>query len=380
MRKNIYLDHAASTPMAKSVLAAMTPYFIDNFYNPSATYLSAKAVQKDVDKARTDIAFWLGSRSTEVIFTAGGTESNNLAIRGIMDLHQGANLVVSSMEHESVLKPSRLYNYKLSPVNNDGLIDIIKLEQLIDDKTVLVSVMYVNNEIGSIQPLKQISKLLNKIRGNRKLAKNPLPIYLHTDACQAPTYLDLHVNNLGADLMTLNSGKIYGPKQFGALYVNHHINISPQILGGGQEMGLRSGTENPASIVGFAKALSLAQYNKTKESQRLKQIQLYFINQLINKIPNLKINGTLDHRIPNNINISIPGQDNESMIMKLDELGIQCASGSACGANKQDLSTSLLSIGLTKNDVRSSLRFSMGQTTSKKDIEYVTYSITRILR
>lgn len=288
----VYLDNAAATPMDDEVRLVMEPYFTDNFYNPSATYLSAKAVAKDIEQARTDIAYFMGCKASEIVFTAGGTEANNLAINGIMQLHPEANLIVSSIEHESVIKPAEQYNHKLAPVNNDGLIDLQKLEKLIDDKTALVSVMYANNEIGTIQPLKLISKLLTKVRQNRALTKNELPIYLHCDACQAPAYLDLHVSQLGIDLMTINSGKIYGPKQFGALFISRHININPQVLGGGQERGLRSGTENPANIVGFAKALSLVQKCREAESRRLSELQNLFISELSKNIPEIVINGS----------------------------------------------------------------------------------------
>lgn len=379
IKKSVYLDNAAATPMDKAVKIAMEPYFSVKFYNPSAQYLSAKAVSKDIETARTEIAHWLGAKSTDIFFTAGGTEANNLALNGIMSLYPEANLVVSAIEHESILKPAEQYNHKVAPVDGRGNIDLAKLEKLIDDKTVLVSVMYANNEVGTIQPLSQITKMIEKIRKSRNNDGNELPIYLHADACQAPTYLDLHVAGLGVDLMTLNSGKIYGPKQFGALYVNRHVNISPQILGGGQERGLRSGTESPANIIGFAKALNLVQDNRTKESERLSELQNFFIRELVKIIPNIKINGSIKKRLPNNVHITIPGQDNELILMKLDELGIQCASGSACNASSDDISPTLIAIGLSEEDAKSSLRFTMGNHTKKNDIEFVVSSIAEIL-
>ncbi len=378
-KKSVYLDNAAATPMDGQVKKAMEPYLSDIFYNPSATYLGAKAVAKDIEQARGDIAHWLGCRPAEVVFTAGGTEANNLAIKGVMELYPKANLVVSSIEHESIIKPTELFKHKFASVKSDGLLDLSKLESLIDDDTVLVSIMYANNEIGTVQPILQIAKILKKIRENRKLSKNDLPLYFHTDACQVPSYLDLHVSSLGVDLLTLNSGKIYGPKQCGALYAGKQVELIPQILGGGQERGLRSGTENPSNIMGFAKAFGLVQSKKTEEGQRLSELQSYFISELRSKIPSLKINGSISKRLPNNINITIPDQDNELMLMKLDELGIQCASGSACNASSQDISATLLAIGLSEKDVRSSLRFTMGKFTSKDDINYVVESLITIL-
>lgn len=380
MKQKIYLDHAAATPMDSRVALAMQPYLSDKFYNPSATYLAAKDVLKDINRARSTSAHWLGCSSEEIIFVAGGTEANNLAVCGIMNRYPEANLVVSSIEHESVIKPAEKYKYKLIPVSPDGQINLEKLESLIDDQTVLVSVMYANNEIGTVQPLSKISKLLQQIRTNRSLSNNQLPLYFHSDACQTPAYLDLHVKSLGVDLMTLNSGKIYGSKQFGALYLNRQIKLLPQILGGGQERGYRSGTENPANIIGFAEALNLAQSAKAEESRRLKQLQAYFIDLLTQSVPNLKVNGSIKNRLPNNVHVTIAGQDNELLLMKLDEIGIQCASGSACNASSDEISLTLTAIGLTRAEARSSLRFSMGKSTSKNDIDYVVDGIVKNLQ
>jgi cysteine desulfurase len=379
IKKPVYLDNAAATPMDERVKLAMQPYFSVKFYNPSAQYLSARAVSKDIEIARTRISYWLGTKSTNLVFTAGGTEANNLAINGVMRLYPKANIVVGSIEHESILKPAQKFKNKIAPVDNLGLIDITKLENLIDDNTVLVSIMYANNEIGVIQPIYQISKILQKIRKDRKNSNNSLPMYLHTDACQASAYLDLHISRLGVDLMTLNSGKIYGPKQFGALFIDKHVNLEPQILGGGQERGFRSGTENPANIVGFAEALDLVQSNRVTESKKMTDLQTYFIAGLTKNIPNLYVNGSLKKRLPNNVHITIPGQDNELILMKLDELGIHCASGSACNATNQEISTTLLALGMSEVNARSSLRFTMGKYTTKSDIDYVISSISKIL-
>ena len=204
-RRKIYLDYAAATPIDEAVVSVMQPYFSDKFYNPSATYLEAKSVSSDIGIARAKVASWLGAKPTEIVFTAGGTEANNLAIKGIMSAHPDSNLVVSSIEHESIIEPARKYNHKLAPVKPNGLIDIEKLGKLIDDNTVLVSVMYANNEIGTIEPLRQISKLLHDIKARRAKQNIKLPLYFHTDACQVPAYLNLHVSRLGIDLMTLDS-------------------------------------------------------------------------------------------------------------------------------------------------------------------------------
>lgn len=371
----IYLDYAAATPLDPVVLKAMKPYFTDNFYNPSAAYLAAKSVASEVKKARESVAFWLGAKPPEIVFTAGGTEANNLAITGIMDQYPDGNVVVSAIEHESILEPAKKYNYKEVKVTKNGIVDVDYLETIIDDKTVLVSVMHANNEIGTIQPIKEIATFLQNIRKTRTNRGDNRPIYLHTDACQAGNYLDLHASRLGVDMMTLNGGKIYGPKQSGALYVRTGVVLSPQILGGGQERGLRSGTENVAGIVGFAKALEIAQKKRPTEAKRLTELRDDFINQLIKSFPDATINGSTKKRLPNNISVTFPGVDNERLMMQLDEAEIMCAVGSACSASNDEPSHVLKAIGLSATQAQSTLRFSLGRTTTKKDVDIVIQSL-----
>ncbi len=359
----IYLDYAAATPLDPVVLKAMQPYFTDNFYNPSAAYLAAKSVASEVKKARESVAFWLGAKPPEIVFTAGGTEANNLAITGIMDQYPDGNVVVSAIEHESILEPAKKYNYKEVKVTKNGIVDVDYLETIIDDKTVLVSVMHANNEIGTIQPIKEIATFLQNIRKTRTNRGDSRPIYLHTDACQAGNYLDLHASRLGVDMMTLNGGKIYGPKQSGALYVRTGVVLSPQILGGGQERGLRSGTENVAGIVGFAKALEISQEKRPVEAKRVTGLRDDFISQLTKSFPDATINGSIKKRLPNNISVTFPGVDNERLMMQLDEKGIMCAVGSACSASNDEPSHVLKAIGLSDEQAQSTLRFSLGRQT-----------------
>jgi len=377
--KPIYLDYAAATPIDTDVLMAMLPYFTDNFYNPSATYLKAKAVAKDIAAARAQVAQVIGCRPSEIIFTAGGTEANNLAIKGIMESHPGANLIVSTIEHESVLEPAKKFDCKLSPVDQAGTVDLDKLSQLIDDQTVLISIMYANNEIGTIEPLKKIAGIVKLKRLQRAAAGNSRPLYFHTDACQAPGYLDLHVGQLGVDLMTLNGGKIYGPKQSGALYINRQVGLSPQILGGGQESNLRSGTENVAAIIGFSRALTLVQADRLEASSRITNLRDSFINQLSAKITSFQINGSLTKRLPNNLSLTFPGYDNETLLMQLDERGIECASGSACNAQTNQTSHVLKAIGLVPETAQSTLRLTLGKFTTSSDIEYTVDTLANLL-
>src|SRR5581483_1659253 len=251
--KSIYLDYAAATPLDKTVLAAMTPYFREEFYNPSATYLAGRAARQVLNAARSSVARNLGAQPGEIVFTAGATEANNLAISGVMRQHPKGEILVSAIEHESVLAPAGQYNCRRIPVSKQGVVDLTKLEKMLTPQTKLVSVMLVNNELGTVQPIAEIAKLLNMLSNSRRGK-----ILLHSDAAQAGNLFDLHVARLGVDLLSLNGGKIYGPKQSGALYIKAGLELQPLVLGGGQERGLRSGTGNLPGVAGLAKALDLA--------------------------------------------------------------------------------------------------------------------------
>lgn len=373
-----YLDYAAATPMDPAVLEAMRPYLAERFFNPSATYLPAVAVRKDLEAARAQVAGLLGARASEIIFTAGATEANNLAIKGVLEQYPGSTVLVSSIEHESVLAPARTFNCREIPVSPQGIIDLDVLAAHIDDKTVLVSIMYANNEVGSIQPIHQAAIILEEIRRQRRLDGNERPLYLHTDAAQAAAYLDLHVARLGVDFMTLNGGKIYGPKQTGILFAASHTRFIPQIVGGGHERGLRGGTENVPGAVGFAAALALVQARRHDESRRLQGLQRLFIELLEAQLPTAAINGSRKHRLPNNVHITVPGIDNERVLIELDEAGILCAAGSACSASNEEPSHVLRAMGLSDQDAQSSLRFSMGRQTNEAAIRHTAEVLASI--
>ncbi len=376
---NIYLDCAAATPLDPDVLAAMQPYFAEKFYNPSALYMAAKQISDDLSDARAIVAKWLGARPGEVIFTAGGTEANNLAIHGVMQKFPEGKVLVSAIEHESVLEPARRYHNQEIAVKPDGRIDLADLEKSIDDQTVLISVMYANNEIGTVQPIRDISKIVRTKNEERRMKNIQMPLLLHTDAAQAGNYLDLHAARLGVDLMTINGGKIYGPKQSGVLYVRAGVEIKAQTLGGGQEFGVRSGTENVAGAIGLAMALDKAQRNRRGESERLAALQKTFFTELSQKIPSLQINGSQKYRLPNNIHITIPGQDNERLIMALDQAGIQAAAGSACSASNDEPSHVLRAIGLTEKEAQASLRFSLGRGSDEAQIAFVVERLSGLI-
>lgn len=377
---DIYLDYAAATPLDERVEEAMRPYFRERFYNPSSLYLASRQVAADLNATRAEIAGIVGSKTSEIVFTAGGTEANNLAVQGVLEAFPGCHVLASAIEHESMLEPVKKYHHDLLRVNPDGLVDINDLPRKITDKTVLVSIMYANNEIGSIQPVSRISAVIKDVVAKRKKSGNTLPLYLHTDACQAGAYLDLHVSRLGVDLMTLNAGKIYGPKQCGLLFIKSGVKVSPQVLGGGQEFGKRSGTENVAGVIGFAEALKIAQDSRKSESKRLKNLQKIFISELNSRIPGIRINGSLRQRLPNNVHITIPGQDNERLVMELDRAGVQCAVGSACSASNDEPSHVLKAIGLTDSEAQASLRFAMGKGSDERSLIYVAEELERIVK
>lgn len=378
--KQIYLDYAAATPLDEGVLKRMQPFFAKDFYNPSATYLAGRAAAEALNTARAEVAQCLGARPSEIIFTAGGTEANNLAIHGVMEQFPDGHLIVSAVEHDSVIKPAEKYQSSLFPVTTDGTVNLEKFASLIRENTVLVSVMYANNEVGTVQPIRDISQLVAQERKKRLARGDQTPLYLHTDACQAGNYLDLHTSRIGVDLMTINGGKLYGPKQSGALYVKAGIRLEPIIYGGGQEYGLRSGTENVAGAVGLATAVVSAQVVRKDEAGRVKQLQNQFLSLLEKQIPEAVINGSKKQRLPNNVHVTLPGHDNERLMMQLDEKGIICAVGSACSASNDEPSHVLKAMGLSDQDAQASLRFTLGRHTTPEDIEITVKTLCGLLK
>ncbi len=364
----IYLDYAAATPVGKSVLKSMLPYFSDQFYNPSSLYLASAKLKAQKDDLRSKIASVIGAKPSEIIFTAGGSEANNLAIQGVMNLHSEANLITTNIEHKSVLAPADLFNNNKLEVDAKGHIKLNQLKGLVNEHTVMISIILASNEIGVIQKLAKVKTLINQIIADRKLGGNTLPLYLHTDASQAGNYLSLSVDRLGVDLMTINGGKIYGPKQSGLLYVRSGIKLKPLIIGGGQERGMRAGTESLANIAGLAAALEDARVKREHQSKKMKKLQLSLIS-LLAKDKRIKFNGDFKNRLPNNINLTIPGVDGERLVMELDNLGFMVATGSACNASDDEPSYVLQAIGLSKEDASSSLRITVGRSTTQKNIE-----------
>ncbi|HVQ44227.1 MAG TPA: cysteine desulfurase family protein [Candidatus Saccharimonadia bacterium] len=382
--KSIYLDHAAATPLNPAVLTAMQPYLGAEFANPSSLYAAARETRLAVEASRADIANVLGAKPTEIIFTSGGTEGNNLAIQGVLRAHPGAHWITSAIEHDAVLGCVEALKREghaatIVPVQPSGTVALQAIGTAITDTTVLVSVMLANNEIGTIQPVADVAKLLAVVRADRAKRGVTLPLYLQTDAVQAANYLDLHVARLGVDLLTLNGSKIYGPKGTGALYVRHGTVLEPLMYGGGQERGRRSGTENVAGIVGLAAALKLAATTRDAESHRLTLLRDQLAAELTATIPGVILNGHPRHRLPNNLNLTIPGAEGEALVLYLDNAGIQASTGSACSTGNLDPSHVLLALGRTPAEANASLRLTLGRSTDANAVAVVAEKLPPIV-
>ena len=377
MRK-IYLDNSATTPVGKKVLSVMAKYWSIDFANPSSIHSMGVTAKVALQKARKTIADIISGHDREIIFTSGGTEANNLAIFGIRGLNadltqkgrRKMHFITTEIEHSSILecfKKLEKDGHEVSYLKVDefGIVNPKDLRKLIKPETALVSIGYANSEIGVIQPIKEIIKEIRHKRKEFERTGINFP-YLHIDASQAELYLNVNVEELGVDLMTLDAQKMYGPKGVGALFVRDGIKIEPIMLGGGQENNRRSGTENIPLIVGMAYAFELAQKNKEKESARLVKMRDEFFDSVKKFVPNAIINGHLKERLPNNINISIPGFDGEMMVFRLDEAGIICSSSSACasGSGESEVVKKISS----SERAKSTLRFSMSKETKKTDI------------
>lgn len=368
--KRIYLDYASTTPLDKRVLESMKPYFTDEFENASALYSGAQKTKSAITGARLSIANFLNCEESEVIFTSGGTESDNMAIFGSVAGVKKGHIITSIIEHPAVYEPvkeleKRGFDVTYLKPDRSGIISAKKVKDALRQDTLLVSIMYANNEIGTIQPIKEIAKVIRNFKTSKSknldLATNyPL---LHADACQAAGYLSMDVKKLGVDLLTLNGSKIYAPKGIGVLFVKKGVKIKPLMLGGAQEFGMRAGTENVASIVALAKALSII--NK-KEAEREIKLRDYLIKKLC-KINGVFLNGSMD-RLPNNINVSVSGVEGESIVLYLDRKGFSIATGSACSSRSLEPSRVVMAIADAET-AHSSLRITIGRFTKMSELD-----------
>lgn len=379
-KKLLYLDYASTTPQSDESIAAMRPYLQQDFYNPSALYLAAKNVKNNLENYRSIVADIMQVRPSEIYFTAGSTEANNTVIHGIMSQFSNNQIVVSAIEHDSVINAASIYDHLFAPVNSFGIVDVAKLADIITDKTVLISCMLANNEIGTVQPIADISKLITKTKQERLNKKNATPIYLHIDASQSFNYLPLLPHAMGIDFAVVGGSKIYGPKQSAVLFVKNGIKLKPLIFGGGQERGMRSGTENVAGIAGLATAIKQADDMRHEETLRLKQLRSHLVDGLKKLDPTCVINGSMTHRLVNNIHVTFDNVDNETLVMQLDEKGIMVATGSACSAGNDKPSRVLGAIGLSDTQAHSSIRITMGRFTTLNNIDYFLSVLGDILR
>lgn len=351
----IYLDHAAATPLDPKVLKVMEPYFSDAFYNPSAPYAPAVAVRRAYEEAKAVIAQSIGGRGDDVVITAGATESINLAFSSI-----GGPIVTANIEHHAVLEAAKKYAHTIISSDERGFISAEAVAAAITTETRLVSIALANNELGTIQPLRDIAEVVKKEREARLAKGDHTPIYLHSDASQGVGQLDVNVARLGVDLLTLNAAKVYGPKQVGLLWAASYVDLSPQILGGGQERGLRSGTENVAGTVGFATALTLANTHRKFEADRLGKLRDSLQKKLLDAFPEAVVSGHQKHRLAGHLHISFSHLDAERVLFALESRGVLVATGSACAANKGTRSHVLTAIGLAPEVADGSLRLTLG--------------------
>jgi len=371
-KKTIYLDHAATTYLRPEVVKAMEPFWENKYGNPSSLYFKGREAKAAIEDARSKVANIFGCCETEIIFEGSGTESDNHALIGtaLANKARGNHIITSSIEHHAVLHACEFletqgFEVTYLPVDKEGILKLDELKKAIRDETILVSIMFANNEIGTIQPIKKIGQTIKQLNND----SNNQIIY-HTDACQAAGYYDMNVDELGVDLMTINGSKIYGPKGTGVLYVKKGVNINSLIHGGGQESGKRAGTENVAGIVGLATALELAQKEKGKESQRLAELRDKLIDGLL-KIPKVVLNGHPAKRLPNNVNVTVMDIEGEAMLLHLDEYGICASTGSACTSGDLEPSHVILALGHPYEMAHGSIRFSLGHVNTQNDVDYV---------
>ncbi len=370
-----YFDNAATTRVKEEVLNEMIPYFSIQYGNPSSLYSIGRYNKRAIEKARRQVAELINCKTNEIYFTASGSESDNITLKGIAyaNKEKGNHIITSKIEHPAILnscKALEKQGYKISYINVDknGIVDINELIKEITNQTILISIMFANNEIGTIQPIEEISKIAKKYN-----------IIFHTDAVQACGNIPIDVKSMGIDMLSLSAHKINGPKGVGALYVKKGIEFDSIINGGGQEKGKRSGTENVAGIVGLGKSCEIAKKQMDSHITKLRELRDYFINQVEEKIPNVKLNGSREKRLPGNANFSFKNTNSQELLFKLDSKGICVSSGSACSAGNSNPSHVLTSIGLEKELAQGTIRFTFGEDNSKEDVDYLLESLEEFI-
>jgi cysteine desulfurase len=382
IKEPIYLDNASSSPIDRDVMNEMLPFLTGNYGNPSSLHDLGRKSTIAVSKARIQISKLIGSKSNEIYFTSGGTESNNLALIGCARLINSVNpacnrILVSKIEHDSILETINFIQKDLKfevdylPIKKDGLIDLDIFSDMISPKTSLISIMLVNNEIGTIQPIRPLVETAKAKNNN---------IIFHSDAVQALGKIPIDVNDLKIDMMTISSHKINGPKGIGALFIRQGIHIKPIIFGGGQEMNIRSGTENVSAIVGFGKACEIWKNKFESVQANIQKLQRYMINRIIREIPGSELNGSMENRISNNVNFSFSGINGEDLLIKLDEYGIEASTGSACSSNKKQKASHVLkALGLNYDQISGSIRFSIGPQNTQEELKITIDTLKKLI-
>jgi len=370
----IYLDNAASTPVHEKVLEEMLPFFREQYGNPSSIHKHGRLANVAIQNARKRVAALINADSNEILITSGGTESNNMAIYGIASQTKGRHIITSSIEHDAILEPCRHlekegYRVSFLPVDKYGFVNLEDLKKEISSDTCLITIMYANNEVGTIQPISEIAQIARE--------RN---IIFHTDAVQAVGKTPIDVKKLRIDLLSISSHKINGPKGVGALYIRNGVKISPLILGGGQERGLRSGTENVASIAGFGMACQIANENANENMAYFKKLTTRLISKILDEIPSTIFNGHPDKRIPNNTHFTFLGVNGEDLIIKLDENKISASTGSACSVKIQKASHVLKAMGFSHEQVTGSLRLTIGVTNTEQEIDQTVEVLKKIVQ
>lgn len=361
----VYLDYAAATPLSDAALLAMQPYFSEKFFNPSSPYAPAVEVRREYEAAKHTIAMLIGVRADDIVMTAGATESINLAMTAATDAH----IVTTSIEHHAVLHAVERYDHTIVPVGRNGIVNVDEIRNAIQPSTHLVSVALANNEIGTIQPIREISRLVHDERQRRAEAGDTMPIWLHSDASQGVGHIDINVARLGVDMITINAAKCYGPKQVGLLWRTPEVMLKPLIVGGGQELGLRSGTENVAGTVGFAVALGESVEYRKAQAERLMKLRDQLQGELIDGCPDIALTVPTKKRLPGSLHVMIPGLDAERLVFLLETKQIYLATGSACAANSGSRSHVLKAIGLSDSEADGSLRMTLGRGTDESHID-----------
>ena len=369
----IYLDNAASTQIHDDVLESMLPYLKEQYGNPSSIHRYGRLSRKAIEKARKHVASLINADPSEIFITSGGTESNNTALRGIATKHSSGQIITSSIEHDAILEPCKKlsqegFDVVYLPVDNFGMISLSDLKDFLSEKTRIVSIMFGNNEVGTIQPITEIAKLCHEYG-----------VVFHTDAVQAVGKVPIDVNELGVDLLSISSHKLYGPKGIGALYVKKGTLLNPMILGGGQEHGLRSGTENVANIVGFGKACDIAKTNLDENIFHLKKLRDILVQNVSDGISQVTVNGHPKSHLPNNAHFTFLGVNGEDLIIKLDEYGIAASTGSACSVHTQKASHVLHAMGFSHEQITGSLRLTTGMFNNEKEIEETVEILKKVV-